>query len=210
MRRATSSWSMVGGTVMMFVRITSAIALLGLGAMSSSRRLDDARELLLVDDVDDVDELARARARAAARSPSASDTRDARRDRDVVRRHQVAGARLRPLLDLADFLGGLGVDLLERLEELLAHRLGQHAEEVGAVVGRHLAGDLGHRLRRHLLDELFLLVLVEALEDGRRVLGGHPREQLAGLVGLELADDVGEVLGVDLVEQLAHLAPDPP
>ena len=59
--------------------------------------------------------------------------------------------------------------------------------------------------RRHLLDELFLLVLVEALEDGRRVLGGHAREQLAGLVRLELADDVGEVLGVDLVEQLAHL-----
>ena len=61
------------------------------------------------------------------------------------------------------------------------------------------------RLGRHLLDELFLLVLVEALEDGRRVLGGHAREQLGRLVGLELADDVGEVLGVDLVEQLAHL-----
>ena len=48
-------------------------------------------------------------------------------------------------------------------------------------------------------------MLVEALEDGRRVLGGHAREQLARLVRLELAHDVGEVLGVDLVEQLAHL-----
>ena len=48
-------------------------------------------------------------------------------------------------------------------------------------------------------------MLVEALEDGRGVLGGHPRQQLAGLVGIELADEVRQVLGVDLVEQLAHL-----
>ena len=117
----------------------------------------------------------------------------------------MAGARLRPLLDVADLLRGLRVDLLERLEDLLAHRLGQHAEEVRPVVGRHLAGDLRDRLRRHLLDELLLLVLVEALEDGGGVLRGHPREQLARLVGVQLAHEVGEVLRVDLVEQLAHL-----
>ena len=117
----------------------------------------------------------------------------------------MAGARLRPLLDLADVLGGLGVDLLELLEDGVADRLGQEAEEVGAIVGRHLARDVRHALGRHQLDDLFLLVLVEALEDRRGVLGGQPREELGGLVGVELADEVGEVLGVDLVEQLAHL-----
>ena len=119
------------------------------------------------------------------------------------------GARLGPLLDVADFLRGLRVDLLERLEELLAHRGGQDAEEVGAVVRGHLARDLRDRLGRHLLDELFLLVLVEALEDGRRVLGGEPREKLGRLVRLELGDEVREVLRVDLVEELAQLRPDP-
>ena len=39
---------------------------------------------------------------------------------------------------------------------------------------------------------------------------GMPREELGRLVRLELADEVGEVLGVDLVEQLAHLLRDPP
>ena len=55
------------------------------------------------------------------------------------------------------------------------------------------------------VDELVLLVLLEALENRRRVLRGHPREERRGLVGFELAEDVGEVLGVDLVEQHADL-----
>ena len=82
---------------------------------------------------------------------------------------------------------------------------GQGAEQVGAIVGGHLAGDLRDRLGRHLLYELALLVLVEALEDGRRLLGREPREELGGFVGVEIRDDIGEVLGMDLVEQLADL-----
>ena len=57
----------------------------------------------------------------------------------------------------------------------------------------------------HLLDQLFLLVLVETLEDGRGVFGRQMREERRGLVWVELADDVGEVFGVDLVEELPHL-----
>ena len=106
------------------MRITSAIPCVGLGDEQLAQA-DDARELVLVDDVDDVDELLALARRACATMSIASDTRIARRDRDVVGRHQVAGARLRPLLDVADLLRGLGVDLLERLEELLADRLGQ-------------------------------------------------------------------------------------
>ena len=117
----------------------------------------------------------------------------------------MAGAGGRPLLDLADLLGGLRIDPLQRLHQLLAHLLGQGAEQVGSIVGRHLAGDVGDRLRRHRLDELFLLVLFETLEDGSSVLRGQTGEQLGGVVGLELGDDVREIFGVNLVEQLAHL-----
>ena len=163
----------------------------------------DARQPVLVDGVDGVDELV-ALARALAHDLHRLGDAHAGRDGDEVGRHQVAGARLRPLLDLADLLRRLGVELLQRLEELLADGLGQEAEEVGAVVRRHLARDLRDRLGRHLLDELFLLVLVEALEDRRRVLRGEAREELGGLVGLELGDDVGEVLGVELVEEVAQ------
>ena len=178
--------------------------------MRRSRRLATPASRVLVDDVDGVDEL------VALARPLAHDLRSPRRTRmrgetatkSVVIRWPALVVR--PLLDVADLLRGLGVDLLQRLEELLAHRLGQEAEEVGPVVGRHLARDLRDRLRRHLLDELFLLVLVEALEDGRGVLGRDAREELGGLVGLELGDEVGEVLGVDLVEELAQLLRDPP
>jgi hypothetical protein len=130
----------------------------------------DAAQALLVDDVDRVHELVPV-ARALLDDLERLGNEHARRDRDEIRRHQVAGAGVRPLLDLADLLGGGGVDPLQRLEDLVAHCLGQHAEEVGPVVGRHLARDLGHRFGRHLIDELFLLVLFEALEDRRRVFG---------------------------------------
>jgi hypothetical protein len=119
--------------------------------------------------------------------------------------HEVAGAGRWPLLDLADLLGRLRVHLLEGQEELVADGLRQDAEEVGAVVAGHLAGDVGDRLGRHELDELLLLVVLEALEDGGRVLCGHPGEHLCRLLGLQLADEVGKVLGVDLREQLADL-----
>ena len=117
----------------------------------------------------------------------------------------MTGARVRPLLNLADVLGRFGVDAIELDEELVAHRLGEDREEVGAIVGRHLAGDVRDRLGRHALDELFLLVLVEALEDVGGLPGGELLEDLRDLVRLELAQDVGEILGVDLFEQLAHL-----
>ncbi len=122
---------------------------------------------------------------------------------DVV--HQVAGARLGPLLDGADLLGRLGVDPLERLEELVAHRLGEDGEEVGPVVAGHLAGDVRDGLGRHALDEVFLLVVVEALEDRRGVLGRHAREDLRRLVRVELREEVGDVLGVDLGEEVPDL-----
>ena len=48
-------------------------------------------------------------------------------------------------------------------------------------------------------------MLFEALEDGGGVLRGDALEQLGGLFRLELADDVRDVLGVQLVEQRAHL-----
>ena len=58
----------------MFVRMTSAIPCVGLGDEQLAQA-DDARELALVDDVDDVDELARARAPRCRTMSMASATR---------------------------------------------------------------------------------------------------------------------------------------
>ena len=60
-------------------------------------------------------------------------------------------------------------------------------------------------MRRHLLDQVLLLLLVEPLEDGGRVLRGQSREKLPRLVGVEVAYEVGQVLRVDLVEELTDL-----
>ena len=129
----------------------------------------------------------------------------ARRDRHVVGREQVPGARVGPFLDVADFLGGFGVDLRQRLEDLLARLVGQRAEEVRAIIGRHLARDDGDRLGPHLLDELLLSVLLEALENRCSVLRGPARQQRRRLVGFQFADDVGEVLGMNLVGERTQL-----
>ena len=108
-----------------------------------------------------------------------------------------------PLLDVADLLRGLRVDLLQRLEELLAHRVGQDAEEVGAVVGRHLAGDVRATDSGGICSTSSSCSCSSRRSKmGAASSAGRRASSCARLVRLELADDVGEVLGVDLVEQL--------
>ncbi len=83
------------------------------------------------------------------------------------------------------------------LEELVAERLGSTEKRSARSSGAISLAMLRDRLERHPPDELLLLVLLEALEDGCRLLGRELREELRRLVGFELGDDVGQVLGVD-------------
>ena len=202
--RATSSWSSSGFTLMTFWRRISGERHVRLREEQIAERRDPLQLVAGLDGVDVVDVLVVVLGVRAHRLDGGRDG-DAGIDVHVRGGHEVTRAGGRPLLDLADVLGALGVDLLEVIEDGVAHRLGQDAEEIGAIVGRHLAGDLSHALGRHQLGDLFLLVLLEALEDRRGVRRGHAREELGGLVGIELADEIGEVLGVDLLEELAHL-----
>jgi hypothetical protein len=170
----------------------------------SKRSRDDAEQaVLLADDVDRVDRLGV----VADLADQLDDLADGEVDRarDVVGGHQAAGRVLRPLGELFDLGGGLGIDLLERLEEAIAHRLGQALDEVGPLVGGHLADDRRDALEPHPLDDRLLGVVVEALEDRRRVLGLEAREDERRLVVVQHPEEVGEVLVVDLLEQIAEL-----
>jgi hypothetical protein len=82
---------------------------------------------------------------------------------------------------------------------------GRVLDQVGALVGGHLGDDLRDGVHAHRLDEVLLRLLVEALEDGRGVLGLEGLEELRGLLLVEQVDEVGDVLVVHLLEQRAEL-----
>ena len=140
----------------------------GPGVHDEVAQRDDALEpALVVHDVGVVDRLAVGCLEAQALEGVLRG--DLVRQPGVIRRHQRPGRVLRVLDELDDVAA---VGLVHEPQEVVAHGYGEFAQEVGAVVVRHLLDEVRHLLAAGPLDHLELHVDGEVREDGRLLLDG--------------------------------------